>query len=171
MKIRKYLKIGRSTYIMLGVTVFIILIFMFKFYNRYKWEPGKTKFSVFYSSVGTMVQGEINIKVSENGDYEFIEYSRIKQSSDRNVMRKYTGKLTNNEMKELFNYMMNSVNFFKLEEKLDQDNVTDSSFDYLEVNFDGNIHRIGGYAASSDRTFINAYKKLHEINEKFIKNN
>lgn len=47
-------------------------------------------------------------------------------------------------MDELFNYMMNKVDFFKLRENISNGGVTDASYDYLEVKFNGDSHRIGG---------------------------
>jgi hypothetical protein len=117
-----------------------------------------------------MVQGEINIKISENGEYEFIEYAGTANDSNRKVVRKYTANLTNSEMEELFNYMMNKVDFFKLRENISKNRVMDASYDYLEVKFNGSTHRIGGYAASLDKTFMKANKKLREINYKFMTN-
>jgi hypothetical protein len=163
LSIRKHIKLGASAYIALAVTGIILLIIIIGFPNKYNWETGKTNFSVFYSSIGTMVQGEINIKISENGEYEFIEYAGTANESNRKVIQKYSCNLTNSEMEELFNYMMNKVDFFKIKENISKDRVTDASYDYLEVEFNGNSHRIGGYAASLDKIFMVANKKLREI--------
>jgi hypothetical protein len=165
---RKHIKLGTITYVALAVIGIILLLIVVAFPNKYKWETGKTNFSVAYSSIGTMVQGEINIKISENGKYEFIEYAGTATDSNRKVVRKHSGNLTDNEMEELFNYMMNKVDFFKLRENISKAGVTDASYDYLEVKFNGDSHRIGGYAASLDKTFMKANEKLREINEIYM---
>jgi hypothetical protein len=168
--IRKHLKLGTSAYIALAVACILLLIVIIGVPNKHNWEPGKTNFSVFYTSMGTALQAEINIKISENGEYEFIEYAGTALDNDRKVVRKHTGTLTNSEMEELFDYMINRVDFFKLRVNIYKDKVMDASYDYLEVTFDGSTHRIGGYAASLDKTFMKANRKLREINEKLIAN-
>jgi hypothetical protein len=169
LSIRKYIKLGTKTYVALAVTGIVLLVLIIGVPSKYNWETGKTNFSVSYSSIGTMVQGEINIKISEDSKYEFIQYAGTAADSNRKVVRKHSGNLTDNEMEELFNYMMNKVDFFKLRESISKAGVTDASYDYIEVKFNGESHRIGGYAASLDKTFMKANKKLREINEIYMK--
>ncbi len=117
----------------------LVIVGISKFYDRkYEYINGETKFSVNYFYSNPAKKGdEATINITEEGNYNFLLVDK-----KNNKLNEKSGKFTNTEMEEIFNYLMNDLKIYKV--KSEVNDYIDADYFSLEVNKDGNKYNIKG---------------------------
>ncbi|MBI3034281.1 hypothetical protein HYY72_03915 [Candidatus Woesearchaeota archaeon] len=102
-------------------------------------QAAPSDFSIKYTSEGGFDPHREIITISPGGDFKY-EY----QSSDGSkILESYTGKLTAQEMSQLYNFTLNENRFFSLPEELGTGKCADGMSTYIEIQANGKSHSSG----------------------------
>lgn len=130
--------------------------------QRVQWQDGATSFVINYHSSGTMLPIETTIKISREEGLQYKEYDFY----EKKTLEEFSRKLSETELKEIFEYIINDNYFFVLPSNLSTDDlVTDGYYSSLKVTLNGKEHGTGGYVPEN-KYYSDIVDKVFELKEK-----
>lgn len=121
--------------------------------NNYTFDPEKDNFSIIYESAGSELPVQSVLTINKNGEVKY-NRSPYEYGGVINKPVSLSGKIKKKKMKELFDFIMNKNYFFLLPADMSTSiQIMDSSTEYISIEYNGKIHKIGGYHPTDNDYF------------------